>query len=205
VPDEVTPAPTPDLSAYERSHLIATGARALLTAALLLVAYFLIPAPHRHHESPALRLILALAVFVVVVANEVRLIAVHERPLLRAGVAMATVIPLFLVLFAWIYLTMSQSDPAAFTGAPRPLDRPSALYFAVTVFSTVGFGDIVPRTDPARMVVTVQMLADLAVIAVVIRLIFGAVNRAVRGTDGSVGHGPVSAPVAPDGAPPPTG
>ena len=45
------------------------------------------------------------------------------------------------------------------------------------MFSTVGFGDITPKTDVARLVVTVQMLADLAVIAVVIRLIFGAVTR----------------------------
>ncbi len=180
----MTPAPPPDLSAYQRSHLVSTGVRAALTAVVLLAAYFLIPAPHRHHESPALRLVLALAIFVVVVANEVRLISAHERPLLRAGVAMATVIPLFLVLFAWLYLTMSQTDPTAFTGGS--LDRPSALYFTVTVFSTVGFGDITPHTDTARMIVTVQMLADLAVIAVVIRLIFGAVNRAVKGGDQSV-------------------
>ena len=179
MPDERASAPTADLSSYQRSHLVAAGVRATVTATALLLAYFLIPVAHRQHESPALRLVLALAIFVAVVANEVRLITVHERPLLRAGVAMATVIPLFLVLFAWIYLTMSQTNPSYFTGSPHPLDRQSALYFAVTVFSTVGFGDITPRTDLARMVVTVQMLADLAVIAVVIRLIFGAVNKAV--------------------------
>jgi hypothetical protein len=77
-------------------------------------------------------------------------------------------------MFAWIYLTMSRSDPAAFGG---PLDRASALYFTVTVFSTVGFGDITPKTDLARLVTTVQMLADLAVVAVVIRLILGAASR----------------------------
>ena len=43
----------------------------------------------------------------------------------------------------------------------------------------MGFGDITPRSDVARLVVTVQMLADLAVIAVVIRMIFGAVTRGV--------------------------
>ncbi len=144
----MAPAPPPDLSTFERSHLVSTGLRAAPTATVLLAAYFLIPVPHRHHESPALRLVVALALFVAVVANEVRLITVHERPLLRAGVAMATVIPLFLVLFAWIYLTMSQADPTAFTGIPIRLDKPSALYFAVTVFSTVGFGDITPAYDP---------------------------------------------------------
>ena len=117
-----------------------------------------------------------MLIFVVIVASEVRLIPVHDQPTLRAVVAMATIIPLFLVLFAWIYLTMSRSDPAAFG---TPLTRSSALYFTVTVFSTVGFGDIVPKTDTARLVCTVQMLGDLAVVAVVIRLILGAAARGV--------------------------
>jgi voltage-gated potassium channel len=176
----VTPAPPTDLSAFERSHLVTTGARAALTATVLLALYFVLPVAHRSHESPVLRLGVALALFVAVLVNEIRLISSHERPMLRAAVAMATVIPLFLVLFAWIYLTMSHADPSAFSGALTrggSLTRASALYFTVTVFSTVGFGDIAPKTDAARLVVTVQMLADLAVIAVVIRLIFGAVTR----------------------------
>jgi hypothetical protein len=170
--------------------------RAAATAVVLLAAYYLVPVAGRPHESPVLRVTVALAVFAAVVANEVRLITTHQRPLLRAGVAMATVIPLFLVLFAWIYLTMSHADPSALSGSPHPLDRSSALYFTVTIFSTVGFGDITPRSDPARLVVTVQMLADLAVIAVVIRLIFGAVNRAVLRPDGDSADQP---PAAGDG------
>ena len=122
-----------------------TAVRAVGTAALLLILYSILPIEHRAHESVALRLAVALAFFVAVLVNEIRLITIHERPLLRAGVAMATVVPLFLVLFAWIYLTMSHSDPRAFGGM---LDRTSALYFTVTVFSTVGFGDITAKTDP---------------------------------------------------------
>ena len=44
----------------------------------------------------------------------------------------------------------------------------------MTLFSTVGLGDIAPVSEAARAVVTVQMVADLIVIAVVVRLIFGA-------------------------------
>ncbi len=87
---------------------------------------------------------------------------------------MATVLPLFLVLFAWIYLTMSQSDPGYFSVR---LNRTESLYFTVTIFSTVGFGDIVPKVDVARIVTMVQMIADLAVLAVVVRLLFGAASR----------------------------
>ena len=184
----MTTAPPPDLGAFERSHLVATGVRAAITVTVLLVLYFVLPVAHRSHESPVLRLGVALALFVAVLVNEIRLIASHDRPMLRAAVAMSTVLPLFLVLFAWIYLTMSHADPLAFAPVtPHGLSRASALYFTITVFSTVGFGDIAPRTDVARLVVSVQMLADLAVIAVVIRLIFGAVTRGEARKRESVG------------------
>jgi voltage-gated potassium channel len=166
-----------DLGDFNRSHVIKTGIRALITAAVLVFLYFVLPVANRPHQSVVLRLGVALAFFVAVLVNEIRLISSHDRPMLRATVAMATIIPLFLVLFSWIYLTMARADPAAF-GAP--ISRISALYFTVTVFSTVGFGDITPKTDVARLVVTVQMLADLAVIAVVIRLILGAAARGVN-------------------------
>jgi hypothetical protein len=166
--------PTPTVAGFERSHLIKTGVRAIVSIAVLLALYFLIPIAHRPHEAIGLRLGVSMALFIAVLANEVRLISRHQRPMLRAAVAMATIIPLFIVLFAWIYLTLARSAPAAFG---MPLDRSSALYFTVTVFSTVGFGDITPKTDVARLVVTVQMLTDLAVLAVVIRLIFGAASR----------------------------
>ena len=159
---------------FERSHLVKTVVRAAVSAVLLVALYYLLPIEHRAHQSVALRLIAALTFFAIVLAIEVRQIANHDRPMLRAGVAMATIIPLFLILFAWIYLTMSASNPASFG---EVLNRTGALYFTVTVFSTVGFGDITPKSDPARIVAMVQMLADLAVLAVVVRLILGAATR----------------------------
>jgi voltage-gated potassium channel len=95
----------------------------------------------------------------------------------------AFVIPLFIVVFAWIYLSMSHSDPATFGGT---LTRTHGLYFTVTLPSTVGFGDITPKTDPARAVVTVQMLMDLVVVALVAKLLLGAAGRRsaeLRGPD----------------------
>ena len=164
------------LGEFERSHLLKAGLRSLLGVVVLVTLYYTFPIEHRPHQSVALRLSAALVLFSIVLAIEVRQIARHGQPMLRAGVAMATIIPLFLVSFAWIYLTMSRSNPASFGGT---LDRTGALYFTVTVFSTVGFGDITPKTDPARIVVMVQMLTDLVVLAVVVRLIFGAATRGV--------------------------
>ena len=87
-------------------------------------------------------------------------------------------LPLFVLLFAWIYLTMSRSSPAAFD---ETLTRSSSLYFTVTVLSTVGFGDIVAKTETARLVTAVQMVCDLTLLAVVVRLIFDAASRATTG------------------------
>jgi len=58
----------------------------------------------------------------------------------------------------------------------------------------------VAKTDAARLVVTVQMLADLAVVAVVIRLIFGAVGRgeARKGADQPIAPAGVSIASGPD-------
>jgi voltage-gated potassium channel Kch len=83
---------------------------------------------------------------------------------------------------------MSQSNPGAFS---EHLSRSSALYFAVTVFSTVGFGDITARTDAGRIVVTVMMLANLLIIGIGIRVLLSAVRlghqrRLAAETDGTL-------------------
>ncbi|MGZ4556858.1 MAG: potassium channel family protein, partial [Mycobacteriaceae bacterium] len=52
--------------------------------------------------------------------------------------------------------------------------RSSSLYFTITTMSTTGFGDIVPMTDTARLVVSVQMLLDLTLLGTVVRVLAGA-------------------------------
>jgi hypothetical protein len=57
------------------------------------------------------------------------------------------------------------------------MTRTNALYFTVTVFATVGFGDITAKTEAARLVVTGQMLIDLIILGLGARVIVGAVTR----------------------------
>lgn len=124
---------------FARRDLVTTALRAIVSATMLLLVYYFAPVESRPHESVILRLTVGLALFVAVLTVEIREISKNEHPMLRAGTAMATVIPLFLVVFAWTYLTLAHSDPATFAS---PLTRTGSLYFTVTVFSTVGFGDI---------------------------------------------------------------
>ncbi len=48
---------------------------------------------------------------------------------------------------------------------------------AAEVFSTVGFGDIAPKAEAARVLLIVQMLGDLAILGAGIRVLLGAVQR----------------------------
>jgi voltage-gated potassium channel len=168
----------------ERRHVVLTAARAVGTSALVLAAYFAIPIRDHPHGLDVVRLSAGLALFVVVLLYEVRAILRSPRPMLRAADAMALVIPIFVAVFAWTYLTMAKASPRSFT---QPLDRVSALYFTVTVFTTVGFGDITPVSDAARLTVTAQMVCDVLVIAAVVRLILeagrGALGRRTSATD----------------------
>ena len=83
---------------------------------------------------------------------------------------------------------MERASAASFT---QPLTRTDALYFAVTVFSRVGFGDITPKSEAARVVLIVQMLGDLALLGAGARVLLGAATTIYvvyegRGHKGSI-------------------
>ena len=96
--------------------------------------------------------------------------------------ALATTVPLFLLLFASAYFAMATISPANFS--THALTRTDALYFTVTTFSTVGYGDITAVSQSARLVVTVQMLLDLLALGLGIRVFVGAVQIAAASSPG---------------------
>jgi ion channel len=148
--------------------------RALLSTAILVVLYYLIPM--RGSDAPiAAGLILGLAAFTILVVWQVSSIVKSDYPGLRAVEALATAGPLFILVFASSYYMIDWTQPGAFTEA---LTKTDALYFAVTVFSSVGFGDITPLTTTGRVVTMVQMMGDLVVFGAVLRLITNAAKTA---------------------------
>ena len=162
------------LPAGKRRRLIFWAVlRSVLVAVVLVVLYYVLPL-NRWDAGTAIRLLIGIVVFVGVMVWEVRAIAGSRYPGLRAAEALGLILPLFLVLFASAYFVMERVSAASFT---EPLTRTDALYFTVTVFSTVGFGDITAKSETARLVLIVQMLADLAFLGVGIRMLVGAVQR----------------------------
>ncbi len=167
--------PYHELPRAKRRRLIFRAVlRGLLTATALVVLYYLLPLDRPWNADTALRLLAGLLVFAGVMVWQVRAIAGSRYPGLRAAEALGLIVPLYLLVFASTYFVMERASAANFT---QPLTRTDALYFTVTVFSTVGFGDITPKSEAARVVLIVQMLADLAVLGAGIRVLLGAVQR----------------------------
>jgi voltage-gated potassium channel len=160
-----------------RGALLLGLARTLLTVIGLVVLYYLLPLDRGFRAPTLLRLVAGLLGVGLLVAWQVRAILRARHPALRAVEAIALSLPLFLLLFAAAYVLLAGTDPGAFT---EPLTRTDGLYFAVTVFATVGFGDISPVTEVARVLTTLQMVGDLVLIGLVLRLFLTAVDRGRR-------------------------
>jgi hypothetical protein len=143
-------------------------AKSALIGVLLLVAYYLLPLDEWKGGVGVATLLAGLILIGAAVVWQVRAILKAPFPRLRGFQTMLSGIPLVLVVFAAVFYLTAQVQPDSFS---EQMDKIGALYFTVTVFSTVGFGDITAKTDLARTLVTIQMLFNL-----IAKVILGAVN-----------------------------
>jgi voltage-gated potassium channel len=161
--------------------------RSAVTSAVLLVLYYQAPLNRPLDGATGVLFLVALALFVTVIAFQVRGILRSAHPRLQAVRAVAVGLPLLWVVFASTYWIVGAEQADAFT---EPLDRTDGLYFTITVFTTVGFGDIAATSELARILVTVQMLVGLVTVGVLAKLVLGAVQVAVARRDGAPGPPP---------------
>ena len=150
--------------------------RSLVSVIVIVGAYFLLPL-RQPAGTGIVVLVVGVLALALVLAWQVRAIIGSPFPRLRAFETLAVGVPLLLITFAGGYYLISQGDPTTFS---QSLDRVGALYFTITVFSTVGFGDITPVGDLPRLLVSLQMLLNLVVFGLVAKLIFGAVEMNLR-------------------------
>jgi hypothetical protein len=156
-----------------RSRLVLALVRAAAAGVLLVVAYYVLPFDHLTSATSILFLVLGIAGVGIIVVWEVRAILTAQYPAIKAIEALAVTVPLFLLLFATSYYLLERATPTSFS---QSMSRTDALYFTVTTFSTVGYGDITAKTQGARVAVIFQMLADLIVLGFGVKVILGAVQ-----------------------------
>ncbi len=145
-------------------------------------------APMRDPVHDGIPLLLGglVALFALVVWH-VRATSRARFPAVRAIEALATSVPFLLLTFSGAYYMMEHSSPAAFAVVLTRLD---ALYFSVTVFATVGFGDITAHSELARAVVTVQMLVDFIFVGTVVRVLIGVTQERKAANAAASGQSP---------------
>jgi hypothetical protein len=71
------------------------------------------------------------------------------------------------VFFGSFYWVLEQIQPGSFT-SPGDLSSNSAIYFSFVTLATLGYGDIVPRTDVARGLAIVEGVGGQLFLAVLI-------------------------------------
>ncbi|MEU4077027.1 two pore domain potassium channel family protein [Streptomyces venezuelae] len=157
-----------------RVRLLLPLLRSAVVVTAATTAYFLLPLDRDFDQHTGTVLILGILGIGALLALQAVSIVGSPYPRLRAAEALSTAVPLFLLLFsATYYLYARGQGEHPFS---EPLSRNDALYFTVTVFATVGFGDIVPVSQTARALTTGQMVADLVLVGVIAKAVVGAVR-----------------------------
>jgi voltage-gated potassium channel len=156
-------------------HIVRVMLRSFVSAIVMVALYYVLPLGESLDAGATVLLLCGLAVFTLIVAWHLRAILRSDFPALRAVEALATTVPLFLLIFASTYYLMDNAGQDSFS---QQLTRTDSLYFTITVFSTVGFGDITPTTEATRIVTMAQMLIDVVIIGALARVLLGAVRTA---------------------------
>ncbi len=145
----------------------------------LLTIYMVLPEP-TGEEPPWLIFISIVVITVIYSAGAIwSLLYINRaRHPVRVGlITLAVMVTAMVVIFALTYLSLSVESAENFN---VPLDKVGALYFTMTILSTVGFGDIVATANPSRIAVMIQMVVGLTLITALARVLVEAARRAAR-------------------------
>ena len=127
--------------------------------------------------TPLIVIALTVAIYIWFSRRQIRRVRAARYPTIQAVEALVLIAVMFLAIFAGIYVMLSAADSGAFT---EELDHFTAFYFALTVLATVGFGDITPVTDIARLFCMVQMAIDIVFIGILVKILGGAAQQGRR-------------------------
>ncbi|WP_461271907.1 voltage-gated potassium channel protein [Acidithiobacillus sp.] len=195
-PELAALAPATSLTQAPLLSALGTVPEAVAGFVLLLMAFGLL---FRSRFSWAITLVLAAAMLAillhhygfvwsgVIIFNAVILVTLllFQRHFARSSVAAGTLFAAISILLLMSYAVLGSYVLGA--GFSPPINNlVSALYFAVVTMSTVGYGDIVPKSGDARLFVISIIILGITVFAtsisaVVVPLVNGRMQRLLMG------------------------
>jgi voltage-gated potassium channel len=158
-------------------------------AVMVLIFWALSTVPEKPDSTiwlPILLIAAAVAGYGWMFSRQIRKVKAAKHPIFRSAEALLVVATMFLAVFASAYVMISAQDVTAFT---EQLGHFTAFYFSLTVLATVGFGDITPVSDTARLVCMVQMALDIVFIAAAVKVLGGAAQGALKARAAGVSKG----------------
>ena len=114
-------------------------------------------------------------VFLLFLRWQLRSIHSSATPETRWLEALIVLGVLFLSLFARVYRVLSMSVPSSFS---VPLTVIDSYFYTLGTLSTTGTGDIEPRGELAKVFTMLQIVANLAFIGLIVRVLTGAARTA---------------------------
>ncbi|WP_370893711.1 potassium channel family protein [Janibacter sp. GXQ6167] len=142
----------------QRRPLLSTSpSRTALACALIIAVYYLVPL--EADRAAPVRLVGALIAIAGLAAITVRQLKHSDEPLGR----LVTLLVVVCVGFATGFYTLANT-PGQFEGLHT---RTDALYFTIVTMATVGYGDIHPVGQAARLLVIAAIVFNLVFVAAI--------------------------------------
>ncbi len=123
---------------------------------VMVAAYFLLPLDRLGPSRPVLSWLLfglALGLIAALLLRQVVHVLLSLRDV-RPGMVIPPLMCLAILVFATAYLALAQR-PGELDGIATRLD---ALYFTLVSLATIGYGDITPHGQAARLVTVLQIV-----------------------------------------------
>jgi voltage-gated potassium channel len=148
----------------------------LFTAILLLIVARAASELHYLPVNPALVLALVGLTGLSAAAGALRFTVVAKTVNGEAVYAALSTYLLAGLFFGQIYWSIEGVRPGSLVG-PDLLSEQSAVYYSFVTLATLGYGDILPRTDIARGVATFEVIGGQLFLAVMVARLIGAFER----------------------------
>ncbi len=118
----------------------------------------------------------AIGAIVPVTVRRVNAVKTTDRPTLVAIEALVLLFTMLVFGFSALYLTINRNGNQFFDMNTRV----DAVYFTVATLSTVGYGDIHPTGQAARLAVIAQIAIDFTLLAVSVRLLLDTTRQRLK-------------------------